>query len=271
MCVSRIKSVDQNILSRAEPVRHGHEIRPVGRFLDGHPPFQRRQLHDLIPELLVFCDRQIQLGQYAAEIKAVARSAVRCNAECHIFCVGEHTALACRVFRKLSSGMAAGRADHKDGADIVMNSVRLRDCDGSLQIDINIINPLTDITDEEDIIKVMFIDPPEILDEAIAKLPAWIKEDFNVFKSAPFFLEITHKDVDKGAGLLHLADYLNIKQSETMACGDQGNDYTMIKAAGLGVAMENGIDKVKAIADYVTDTNDNDGVAKAIEKFVLNK
>ena len=45
----------------------------------------------------------------------------------------------------------------------------------------------------------------------------------------------------------------------------------MIKAAGLGVAMENGIDKVKAIADYVTDTNDNDGVAKAIEKFVLNK
>lgn len=139
------------------------------------------------------------------------------------------------------------------------------------QIDINIINPLTDITDEEDIIKVMFIDPPEILDEAIAKLPTWIKEDFNVFKSAPFFLEITHKDVDKGAGLLHLADYLNIKQSETMACGDQGNDYTMIKAAGLGVAMENGIDKVKAIADYVTDTNDNDGVAKAIEKFVLNK
>ena len=54
-----------------------------------------------------------------------------------------------------------------------------------------------------------------LLFEAIAKLPAWIKEDFNVFKSAPFFLEITHKDVDKGAGLLHLADYLNIKQSES--------------------------------------------------------
>ena len=81
----------------------------------------------------------------------------------------------------------------------------------------------------------MFIDPPEILDEAIAKLPAWIKEDFNVFKSAPFFLEITHKDVDKGAGLLHLADYLNIKQSETMACGDQGNDYTMIKLPVLAL------------------------------------
>lgn len=139
------------------------------------------------------------------------------------------------------------------------------------KLDINIINPLTDITDEDDIIKIMFIDPPEILDKAIANLPDWVKERYNVFKSAPFFLEITNKGVDKGVGLLQLADYLNIKQSETMACGDQGNDYTMIKAAGLGVAMENGIDKVKAIADYVTDTNDNDGVAKAIEKFVLNK
>ena len=72
MCIPRFKPVNQNILSRAEPVRHGHKIRPVRCFLDGHPPFQRRQLHDLIPELLVFCDRQIQLGQYAAEIKAVA-------------------------------------------------------------------------------------------------------------------------------------------------------------------------------------------------------
>ena len=107
VCVSRFKAVNQNILPRAETVRHGHKIRPVRCFLDGHPPFQRRQLHDLIPELLVFCDRQIQLGQYAAEIKAVARSAIRCNAECHVFRVGEHTALACRVFRKLSSGMAA--------------------------------------------------------------------------------------------------------------------------------------------------------------------
>ena len=68
MCIPRFKAVNQNILSRAEPVRHGHKIRPVRRFLDGHPPFQRRQIHDLLPELLVFCDRQIQLGQYAAEI-----------------------------------------------------------------------------------------------------------------------------------------------------------------------------------------------------------
>lgn len=139
------------------------------------------------------------------------------------------------------------------------------------KLDINVINPLTDITDEEGIIKVMFVDEPEVLDKALTKLPDWVKERYNVFKSAPFFFELTNKGVDKGIGLLHLADYLNIKQSETMACGDEGNDYSMVKAAGLGVAMENGIDRVKAVADYITDTNDNDGVAKAIEKFVLNK
>ena len=68
------------------------------------------------------------------------------------------------------------------------------------KININIINPLTDITDEEDIVKVMFIDPPEILDSAIAKIPDWVKERYNVFKSAPFFFEITNKGVDKGVG-----------------------------------------------------------------------
>jgi hydroxymethylpyrimidine pyrophosphatase-like HAD family hydrolase len=54
-----------------------------------------------------------------------------------------------------------------------------------------------------------------------------------------------------------------------MTLGDYDNDMPMIKAAGLGVAMGNALEKVKAAADYVTDTNDNDGVGKAIEKFVL--
>ena len=85
VCVSRFKAVNQNILPRAEPVRHGHKIRPVRRFLDGHPPFQRRQIHDLIPELLVFCDRQIQLGQYAAEIKAFQEKWVK--GRTYIYCV----------------------------------------------------------------------------------------------------------------------------------------------------------------------------------------
>ena len=55
-----------------------------------------------------------------------------------------------------------------------------------------------------------------------------------------------------------------------MACGDAENDYEMIKAAGIGVVMENGTDEMKEIADYITDDHNSDGVAKAIEKLVLN-
>lgn len=135
----------------------------------------------------------------------------------------------------------------------------------------HIINPYTDIDDDEVIIKVMFIDPPEILKDVIEKVPSWVYEDYNAFSSAPFFFEITNKAVDKGTGLKQLAERLKIKQEEVIACGDENNDYSMIKYAGLGVAMGNAIDKVKNAANYITDTNDNDGVAKVIEKFILNK
>ncbi|MGV2686932.1 HAD hydrolase family protein, partial [Clostridium perfringens] len=67
------------------------------------------------------------------------------------------------------------------------------------------------------------------------------------------------------------ADSLHIPSEEIMCIGDSENDISMLKFAGLGVAMGNGLQLVKDIADFVTDTNDNDGVAKAIEKFVLGQ
>ncbi|WP_461811922.1 Cof-type HAD-IIB family hydrolase [Faecalimonas sp.] len=82
-------------------------------------------------------------------------------------------------------------------------------------------------------------------------------------------IEVNMLDVDKGQGLLRLGRLLGIKREEIMACGDGMNDLEMLKAAGLGVAMENAMDEVKQAADYITDTNENNGVAKAIEKFAL--
>ncbi len=82
-------------------------------------------------------------------------------------------------------------------------------------------------------------------------------------------LEINVEGADKGTGLLWLGKQLGIQREEIMACGDSYNDYEMLKAVGFSVAMENGEEIVKEIANYVTDTNDNDGVAKAFEKFVL--
>ena len=69
--------------------------------------------------------------------------------------------------------------------------------------------------------------------------------------------------------MLKLGEHLGIKQEEIMACGDGMNDYEMIKTVGLGVAMANADEAVKEVADYVTATNNDEGVAKAIAKFVL--
>jgi HAD-superfamily hydrolase, subfamily IIB len=136
-------------------------------------------------------------------------------------------------------------------------------------IDINI-KDFNEVDDEEDIIKVMMIDPQEILDPAIEKLPKEVYEKYSVFKSSPFFLEFTHKEVDKGLGLKRLGEYLGIKKEEIIACGDAGNDLSMVKYAGLGVAMDNAVSEVKEAADYITASNDEDGIAQVIEKFILN-
>lgn len=123
---------------------------------------------------------------------------------------------------------------------------------------------------ETQFLKVMMIDEPEILDKAISRIPAEVKEKYTVLKSAPYFLEILDKRVNKGTGVKSLADALGIKAEEVMAIGDQENDIAMIEYAGVGVAMDNAIPSVKEIANFVTKSNLEDGVAYAIEKFALN-
>lgn len=91
----------------------------------------------------------------------------------------------------------------------------------------------------------------------------------SVFRSEPFFLEITPNGIDKGEAIIWLCNYMGIMQSETMACGDGFNDITMLKTAGLGVAMENAQEITKNAANYVTLSNDENGVAHAINKFAF--
>ena len=89
-----------------------------------------------------------------------------------------------------------------------------------------------------------------------------------VFRSEPFFLEVTPKNVDKAYCLRHLLEILGIKREEMVCCGDGFNDVSMIQYAGLGVAMANAQERVKEVADYITCyDNDHDGIAEVIEKF----
>lgn len=93
--------------------------------------------------------------------------------------------------------------------------------------------------------------------------------DVEIASSLPGNIELNAPGVDKGTGLLALAEYLGFTAENVMAVGDSGNDLAMIQKAGLGVAMGNAQPAVKAAANVVTDDNNHDGVAKAIEKYAL--
>lgn len=87
--------------------------------------------------------------------------------------------------------------------------------------------------------------------------------------SLRYNIEINAAGVNKGKGLVNLGRMLGIRREEIMACGDGDNDIVMLREAGFGVAMANGEEKVKEAADYITLSNEEDGVADVIEKYVL--
>ena len=94
--------------------------------------------------------------------------------------------------------------------------------------------------------------------------------DVEITASGPHSLEITHMDGDKSQTLMVLADIYNVKPENVMAFGDSFNDMYMLAWAGTGVAMGNADERLKAVADYVTDINMNAGVAQAIRKIALH-
>ena len=89
------------------------------------------------------------------------------------------------------------------------------------------------------------------------------------FKSQSHILEIVPNNVNKGEAIKILSNHYNIDISQVIAIGDDENDVTMIMAAGLGVAMENAKVCVKEVADYITLSNEENGVGKVINEFIL--
>lgn len=118
-------------------------------------------------------------------------------------------------------------------------------------------------------VKMMMIDDPEILNAAFKKIPAEYFEKYTIVRSTPFFLEVLNRNASKGLALKELSEHLGIKQSEVMAIGDAENDLSMIEFAGMGIAMGNASETVKAAADYTVATNLEDGVKEAFERWVL--
>ena len=139
-----------------------------------------------------------------------------------------------------------------------------------------VFSDITDISLEEaksgkhKIMKIMFLGDPEIMADFQEKNEDIIKSKYSGVLSQSYVYEVLPKDNNKGTGLKKLAEKLGIKQEEVMAIGDGNNDIEMFEYANYSVAMKNATELAKKAAKYETDSNENDGVAKAIRKYALN-
>lgn len=122
---------------------------------------------------------------------------------------------------------------------------------------------------EQGVTKIIWNDSPERVQELIRELDKLKFNALSYCTSNPCFLETMNCSVSKAKSLGRLCDYYGIDSSEVIAVGDGENDLSMLQFAGLSVAMENASDSVKSKCKVVTDTNDNDGVARMIEKYCL--
>jgi Cof subfamily protein (haloacid dehalogenase superfamily) len=121
----------------------------------------------------------------------------------------------------------------------------------------------------EDPDKVLFMVEPEQTASVLTEITTLVGARATVVQSHAQFVEVNPLGADKGSGLAWLANHLGIAREHVMAIGDQHNDSTMLQWAGFSVAMGNAREDLKALADWVAPTVEEDGAAVAIEQFVL--
>lgn len=115
--------------------------------------------------------------------------------------------------------------------------------------------------------KLLMTGAPADMLKAENELSEILGDRMDIFRSAPFFLELVPKGIDKAKSLLRLLSKINLTPADMIAFGDGYNDLSMLKLAGMGVAMQNAAPEVRAEADYITLSNEEDGVAAALEHF----
>lgn len=118
-----------------------------------------------------------------------------------------------------------------------------------------------------DVNKCLMTAAPEKAERFEAQLAGRYGEYAGIYRSEPFFIEIMSQNVDKAASLDRILPVIGVKREDTVCCGDGFNDISMIRYAGVGVAMGNAQQAVKDAADYITATNDEDGLVQAISRF----
>lgn len=116
--------------------------------------------------------------------------------------------------------------------------------------------------------KILMSVDPSVIKEIQRTIAGLLPSDLTVVQTAAFYLEVIPVSVNKGVGLANTCKAIGIDRSETIAFGDSENDIPMLEAAGMGVAMENADREVKAAANMVTLSNNDNGIARALEKLL---
>ena len=117
-------------------------------------------------------------------------------------------------------------------------------------------------------IKILMSVQPEELPKVQQQIAAFLPEELTVVQTAAFYLEVIPKVINKGQGIRDICAVLGIQPAQVISFGDAANDIPMLREAGMGVAMGNAADAVKAAADMVTLSNNDDGIAAALEKLL---
>jgi Cof subfamily protein (haloacid dehalogenase superfamily) len=117
--------------------------------------------------------------------------------------------------------------------------------------------------------KCLLTADPDKAEKIEQELAEKFGDQLNIFRSEPYFVEIMPPNVHKATSLEKLLEALDMDRKDLVACGDGYNDLTMIEYAGVGVAMANAQDIVKEHADYITLSNDEDGLVPVVDKFIL--
>ncbi|MCL9783140.1 Cof-type HAD-IIB family hydrolase [Vibrio sp. S4M6] len=184
--------------------------------------------------------QQILSGKNAKEVHALA----------------EQLKLHCHAF-SLTQGAITPKENPYSQIEARVNGIKVTEVDFDA------------LEDEHPIIKAMIVDDESKLTNAIPQIPESFKKTYNVVRSSRHFLEFLNPKSSKGFALQAISNHTGIDIHQMIAVGDAENDNHMIELAGLGVAMGNAMDSTKEVADYITLTNEQDGVASVIEKFVL--
>ena len=178
--------------------------------------------------------------------------------------------IACREIPNPEARALIGAAEREGFAMLVVGERELTVVNDGADVDryfrqMLAVSDLGEGTALADVLAERIVQLTPIIDEAAERrlmplLPSCVSARW-----FPAFTDITARGADKGTALMTVAAHLGIDREDTVAFGDGGNDKSILQAAGTGVAMGNAPDDVKAVADYVTASVDEDGIARALE------